>query len=182
MHFWDLPPSHFSASTKVSNQTTGQCRYARLCFAYLQLLQFLWLQDLFIDDQNQVSLHQIIAKLSFPWSEAETARWKIWCQKFYIITILYLYQWANINRCTENPISHPHRPTKPTEPMQNPPTWLFINFMTFNTIQTKYFLKSHVTPLSTARSTTPPLHPSKTHPCDYFSTLWRWTLCKPNIS
>ena len=46
------------------------------------------------------------------------------------------FHWPTVH----SPIAH----SDPPHP-QNPPTWLFIHLMMFNTIQTEYFMKPHVT-------------------------------------
>ena len=74
------------------------------------------------------------------------------------------FHWPTVH----SPIAH----SDPPHP-QNPPTWLFIHLMMFNTIQTKYFMKPYVTHY--------PQNPPRIHQHDYLSTWWRLTLYKPNI-
>ena len=84
---------------------------------------------------------------------------------------------------------HPHRPTRPKNPPRTHLTWPFLHFMTFYTIQTKYFLKPHDTqyPLThwllthrLHRPTKPTIRPSESRTV-YFVLLkvdlsWRWKM------
>ena len=78
---------------------------------------------------------------------------------FYTIQTIYFLKAGDTHySITHRPLTHyPHRPTTPTKPTKNPPKCRFFHFMTFNTLQTKYFMKPHDNPHHTHSLTVLPL-------------------------